>query len=256
MHTIPHIYGPFSIHSYGLAIAIAVLVFTYLIKQDPRFSVLKLEHLFSHILLVGTITAALGGKILFFVEQPALFTGFTDILTFWYPGFSILGAVLAVIIVMPWYLKHIKVPPLPFFDLLAIYAPLLQSISRIGCFFAGCCFGIPTSQPWGILYTDAGSAAPLYVCMHPTQIYSAIILLLIFTLMYFVFQHIFKGTGQLTCLYLILSSSERFFVDFWRGDRVIVPDSPYALSVYQLIAIFIIVSASLGFIYTFTRKSS
>lgn len=256
MHTLLHIYGPFSIHSYGLAIAIAVVIFTYLVKRDSRFRTLKLDPVFSQILLVGGIAAVLGGKILFFLEQPRLFNGLSDIFTFWQPGFSVLGAILAVVVFMPWYLMRINIPALPFFDLISIYAPLLQSISRVGCFFAGCCFGLPTTKPWGIVYTDTGSSAPLDICMHPTQIYSAIILLMVFTLMYFVFQHIFKRTGQLTCLYLMLSSTERFFVDFWRGDRTVLPDSYYALSIYQIIAALVVVCAGALFAWTLTRKSS
>lgn len=253
MHTLLHIYGPFSIHSYGLAIAIGVLIFTYLVKKDPRFYQLKLENHFSHILLVGAIAAALGGKILFFIEQPNLLESPFDIITFWQPGFSILGAVIAVLALVPWYLQILNISPIGFFDLISIYTPLLQSISRIGCFFAGCCFGAPTSRAWGIIYTETGSAAPLETCIHPAQIYSAIILLLIFAAMYFVLQRIFKKPGQLTSLYLMLSSTERFFVDFWRGDRTLLPDSPYALSLYQIIAVCITIAASAFFAWTLSR---
>lgn len=256
MHTLLHIYGPFAIHSYGLAIAIGVLIFTYLVKRDSRFKNLDLENNFISIMLVGTIAAIIGGRLLFFFYQPEFFESPLNIISFWEPGFSILGSIIAVLFTVPLYLKYLQIPIVPFFDLIAIYAPLLQSISRIGCFFAGCCYGIPTTKPWGIVYTDTGSAAPLYMCVHPTQIYSAIFLLLIFAGMYFGFQHIFKKSGQLTCLYLILTSTERFIADFWRGDRNITPDSFYALSGYQLIAAGIALGATSILTWLSLRKSS
>lgn len=252
MHTLLHIYGPFSIHSYGLAIAIGLLVFTYLMKRDPRFTKLHLNNKFISILLLAAAAAMLGGRIVFLMNQPEFYTNPLDIIAFWQPGFSILGSVLAVLLIIPFYLRRINVPIIPFLDLTAIYAPLLQSISRVGCLFAGCCFGIETTKPWAVVYTDADAAAPLNVCLHPTQIYSAILLLITFALMYFILQHIFKKPGQLICLYLMLTSTERFFVDFWRGDRLILPDSLYALSTYQYMAAAIILGASIVFAWTIT----
>ncbi len=243
-HTLFTIYGPISIHSYGLMIAAGLLLFLYLIKYNIRFHTLRLENKLSSIMLVGVLAGLFGGRILSLITDPTSFTQISDLFTFWQGGFSILGTVIAILVAVPLYLKIIHVPIFPFLDLIAIYAPLLQAISRIGCFFSGCCYGIITTKPWGIIYTDHQSAAPLYVCLHPTQLYSAIGMLIIFALMYFIFQHKFIKTGQLICLYLIAISLERFFVDFWRADK----DSATLFSINQHIAIGILITATVGFI--------
>lgn len=231
-HTLFHLYGPLAIHSYGLMIAIGLLLFLVLIHKDRRFYALDLENRFSGILAIGIIAALLGGRLLFYFTHPEYFRQMSDFFAFYYGGFSILGAVLGVLITLPLYLRHLNIPIIPFLDLIALYAPFLQSISRIGCFLAGCCYGLPTSLPWGIIYTDTESVAPLYVCLHPTQLYSAIGLMIIFALMYFGLQHIYKKTGQLICWYLLLIGAERFIVEFWRGDRA----SSALFSLNQLVA--------------------
>ncbi len=245
MHTLLHIYGPFAIHSYGLMIALGLLLFMFLTRRDPRYSALNLDAHFSMILSVGIIAAILGGRLLFYASYPDQIQSVMQFFAFYEGGFSILGAISAVVLTLPFYLKVIGIPIVPLLDLFAIYAPLLQSISRIGCFLAGCCYGLPTTQPWGIIYTDATTVAPLNVCMHPTQLYSAALLLLIFAFQYFIGRNWFKYSGQLTCSYLFLVAAERFTVDFWRGDRIL---DGLHLSINQYVALALMAAASIGFI--------
>ena len=219
-------------------------------QKDQRFKQLALENRFSGILIVGILAALLGGRTLFFMTFPESYTQPQDFFAFYEGGFSILGAVVGVLITLPAYLRYLAIPVVPFLDLIALYTPLLQSISRIGCFMAGCCYGLPTSKPWGIIYTDTQSVAPLYVCMHPTQLYSAMGLLIIFALMYFVIQHAFKKTGQLICWYLLLIGAERFLVEFWRADRA----TNALFSLNQLVATGMIGTALIGLAITHYQK--
>ena len=176
-----------------------------------------------------------------------------------------LGGVIALLAVLPFYLKKHSINTLALCDLAAIYAPLLQAISRIGCFFAGCCFGIPTTLPFGILSSECsldpafakgfgGQAALQTMLIHPTQLYSASALFGIFLLMYFLFQDWFKKPGQLLCSYLILMSAERFIIDFWRADREFLSGFP-TFSIPQLVAFVIGCISIIGFLYfTFWHK--
>jgi phosphatidylglycerol---prolipoprotein diacylglyceryl transferase len=245
MHTLFHIYGPIAIHSYGLMIALGLLLFMNLTRRDSRYKALHLEPHFSILIMIGIGAAVIGGRLLFFLTYPDLYTGPASFFAFYEGGFAILGSVLAVLITIPFYLIYAKIPIIPLLDLVSIYAPLLQSIARIGCFFAGCCFGMPTTGPWGIIYTDTGSVAPLYVCLHPTQLYSAILLMLIFAFQYFVGRNIFQKPSQLVCSYLLLIATERFIIDFWRGDRVV---DALQLSLDQYVALGIIGASVIGFV--------
>ncbi|HXW86212.1 MAG TPA: prolipoprotein diacylglyceryl transferase [Candidatus Bathyarchaeia archaeon] len=214
-----HIYGPFAIHSYGLCIALGLLIFIILVQYHPLFKKLQLQQKFLSIVVVGVLIGIIGGRALHIMtETDSLFDMYTWI-SWWEGGYSILGTVLALFLCLPLYLRCIQVPVLPFFDLIALYTPLIQAISRIGCFFAGCCHGMPTEVAWAVAYTDPLSMAPQYVLLHPTQLYSAGVLFCMFLVFYFYVQYQVQYTGQLTSLYLIFEGAERFTIDFWRANR-------------------------------------
>jgi phosphatidylglycerol:prolipoprotein diacylglycerol transferase len=96
-------------------------------------------------------------------------------------------------------------------------------IGRFGCFFAGCCFGKPTSVPWAITFTDPFAAAnvgtPLNVPLHPTQLYEAgaNFVILVFLLATERFGR--KFAGRTFWLYMLLYAVSRYVIEFYRGDE-------------------------------------
>jgi len=251
-----HLYGPFSIHSFGLMIALGLIVFLWLAQQHPLRKKYMSAETFVQALCVGIFTGIAGGRMLYVINEWHTFESFWEIFALWEGGLSIMGCILAILMVMPLYLHIKKIPVMPLLDLAALHAPLLQGISRLGCFLAGCCYGTMTDVPWGITYTDPQSLAPLCLKLHPSQLYSSAILVLIFLFLYFVAQHIFKKQGQLVCLYLMLVSSERLVVDFARGDRTFFAQGTFfgidrmLLSVHQWIALSVIIAATCAFVVT------
>ncbi len=255
--TLIHIYGPFAIYTYGLVIALGVLITLHLIaKQPKRKQLISVDDLIETFTL-GIFIGIIGGRLLHVASSYQQFDSILEIFALSQGGFSILGSILAIVLVMPWYLKRKGIVILPFLDLVATFAPLLQSISRIGCFFAGCCYGRPTDLPWAVIYTDPDTLAPLWCYMHPTQLYSSIILFGIFLFMYVVAQHRFKKPGQLLFLYLMLVSMERFLVDFWRDDREFFSSKALKLfSIHQWIALAMITTAAIGFYISSRRRKT
>lgn len=239
-----HIYGPFSIQSFGLIITVGLLLFTWLIHRHSLRKKLLNDEQFSTVILLGVVSGILGGRLLYVAQEYGSMTSIREAFSFWEGGFSILGTIVAVLTTIGIYLKKIKVPILPFFDLITMYAPLLQAISRLGCFVAGCCYGLPTSLPWAVTYTDPTIAAPTCVALHPTQLYSSIFLFSIFLFLRFKATKFHLKAGQLTMLYLMLASSERFIVDFWRADRAYFASATFRmLSVHQWLALSIFIVA-------------
>ena len=239
-----HLYGPLAINSFGLIIIIGIIIFSILLLRDPKRSKLITVDQYFNILSLAIVSAFMGGRILYLLGNWKNIESFWQIFAFWEGGFSLLGGIIALLVIMPYYFKKHHLNALALLDLGAVYAPLLQSISRIGCFFAGCCFGKPTDLIFGIPNSECG------LLVHPTQLYSAVALFIIFLAMYFLFQYRFKRPGQLLCLYLVLMSAERFIIDFWRGDRDFLPISVlHILSIPQLIALGIALFASIGFIH-------
>jgi phosphatidylglycerol:prolipoprotein diacylglycerol transferase len=247
-----HIYGPFGIQSYGLFIALAIVITIAAIRRDKRFAQLHLEPVYLNITVVSIIAACVGGRLLDVLSDSVSYTHWYDALALWNGGFSVLGAILGIITIAPLYLRKINIPILPTCDLVAIYAPLLQAIARLGCFTAGCCYGTPTHSFLSVIYTNTESFAPYGIVIHPTQLYSSVFLLSIFLFIYFVGQKLFKKPGQLFSLYLALVSAERFVVDFWRADRIMINNF---LSFHQLTALAIIAcSMILGMFFTRERS--
>ena len=240
------IWGPIAVQAYGFFIAVGAFAFLFLIQRDPRFKTLQLAERFNTIFLCGAAAVLIGGRILHIWREYNNYNSWIEWFALWEPGYAVLGSTLAVITIVPAYLYYQKIPILAFLDLVATYAPLLESIGRIGCFFAGCCFGCSTLVPWAVLYTHPLSLAPTHTFLHPTQLYSSLGSLFIFLYMYYFARFKYKIPGQQTLVFLILAALERFIVDFWRGDReIILQTDVLALSFHQILAIGIIVSATL-----------
>jgi phosphatidylglycerol:prolipoprotein diacylglycerol transferase len=246
----------FEIQAYGFWISIGLLSFWFFVSQDQRFSQLKLKLVFGYIILFGLLTSFVGGKLLFWMTEPNFSMEYSPFEFFapWNGGFSILGSIIATSACLPFFLGYLQIPIIQFLDLIATYAPLLQSISRIGCFYAGCCYGIQTALPWGVHYEDQNSFAPLFTILHPTQLYSSLLLFLIFLFLYQNCIRLRKQAGLTFFLYLLLVSAERFLVDFWRADRHF-PSDKFGFSGSQYVAFALFCFATLLVIF-FRRRDS
>jgi phosphatidylglycerol:prolipoprotein diacylglycerol transferase len=234
-----NLYGPISIQSYGLMILIGILVFLWRALGHPLRKQYISQEQFLDLLTQGILFGIIGGRALHVITDWQSYTNIGDVFKIWEGGFSILGTVIILALWVPWYLYRHKIPMLPVLDLVSIYSPLLQAISRVGCFLAGCCYGITTNAAWAALCDQR----------HPTQLYSAGLLLLIFLLLRFACR--FRKPGQYVSMYLILIGFERFIVDFWRADRIIQADNLF--SYYQWIALGICAVGLMCFVISSCR---
>lgn len=251
---IMHIYGPLSINSYGLMIAIGFLLFIYLTYKHPKRSRLISSDVFFNMMFVGLIAGIVGGRLFFvFSEWETFSDNWLEVFYPWIGGFGVLGSIIGILLVVSLYLKWNKVKILPVLDLAAIYVPLMQSIARIGCFLAGCCYGnVASPKFWGaITFTNPQGLAPLNIPLHPTQIYSSLASILIFLIVYFKAKYFSFKKGQILFTYLFLESLARFTVDFWRGDR----DMMWSMFSYsQFVAVGIFFVAVVGFLLVAKKK--
>lgn len=136
--TILHLYGPFTIYSYGVMVALGCLLAYYLILKDP-----KRQNLFSEQDLIegfslAILVSVLGGRIFYLLQSHSSLHSFTDIVAVNNGGLSVMGTFIALLIFVPSYLYYRSIPIAPTLDLVSVYIPLLQAIARLGCFFAGC----------------------------------------------------------------------------------------------------------------------
>ena len=133
------------------------------------------------------------------------------------------GGLIAAVLVAFWYISRHR---LPFWTTCDMFAPgiaLGHTIGRLGCLMAGCCFGRPTSLPWGITFTDPFAASnvgtPLGVALHPTQLYDAGAELLILVFLLATERKGRPFPGRTFWGYILLYAASRFVIEFFRGDE-------------------------------------
>lgn len=97
------------------------------------------------------------------------------------------------------------------------------AVGRIGCFFAGCCFGEATGLPWGVDFGD-------HVLRHPTQLYEAAFALLLFAVAQATLDR--WQPGQLFRWFVVAYFGWRFGIEFIRVN----PQAAFGLTYYQLVA--------------------
>jgi len=114
---------------------------------------------------------------------------------------------------------------MPFWTTCDVFAPgiaLGHVTGRLGCFAAGCCYGRPTTLPWGITFHNPLAAAnvgtPLGIALHPTQLYEAGAELLILLLLLGTERRGRPFAGRTFWLYMLLYAISRYVIEFYRGD--------------------------------------
>jgi len=249
-----HIWGPFSIYSYGLAMAIGVLAFMWLALRHPWRAAIISKEKFIETVCISLIVGLAGARLLFIINSLHKFDSFGELFSLWSGGLSVLGGIIAILAFLPWYLKKIKVPVFPLLDLAALFAPLLHAIARLGCFMAGCCYGQITNVPWAVIYTDTQTEAPLHVPLHPTQLYTSALLFITFLFFYFVLQKKVRCSGQLLMIYLMVEGFLRFSMDFVRADiEYFTFDSAHLFSAHQWIGLLMCLGSFIGFVIASKR---
>jgi phosphatidylglycerol:prolipoprotein diacylglycerol transferase len=129
---------------------------------------------------------------------------------------------------------------------------LAQAFGRLGCFLAGCCYGMETESRFSLVFPE-NSYAPSGVHLFPAQpISSALNFLNFFALIFFAKR--VKADGQVAALYLIFYSVGRFIIEFFRGD--IERGSIGVLSTSQFISIFIFIIGMAIFIIRGRRSGA
>jgi phosphatidylglycerol:prolipoprotein diacylglycerol transferase len=129
------------------------------------------------------------------------------------------GGFLLAIVVGVWYMRRHKLPILETCDVFAPGIAAGHVLGRLGCFAAGCCFGIECDRPWAVTFMNPQAhdlvGVPLGIPLHPTQLYEALMELLIFGILYW---HVRRAhhAGETFGLYLVLYSVARFGVEFFR----------------------------------------
>lgn len=135
----------------------------------------------------------------------------------------LMGGVLCGSIVFTLYARRSELPLLRLGDAAAAPLALAQSIGRLGCFSAGCCYGVPGKR-FAITFTDPVAAAqtgvPLNVPLVPTQLLQMGNDLLLAAVLTWLWRRRLATEGAVFWWYVLLYGVTRGIIEFWRGDTV------------------------------------
>jgi phosphatidylglycerol:prolipoprotein diacylglycerol transferase len=244
--------GPIPIRLYGLMIGIGFLLGIYLSSRRAKKEGLDPDR----VLDMGVyllLAAILGSRLLYVLTTLSDFANNPlDVFAIWKGGLVFYGGVIAAVPVGIWYVKKHSLPVWKTADIIAPYAALAHAFGRLGCFFAGCCYGAPTGGPFGIVCNDPHSLSPLGVALYPTQLMESGGDLLIFGALILLRQHK-KFDGQLFWLYLLFYSVLRFIIELFRGDAIRGVYFGGFISTSQIIAVLLF-GASLVMLWRLGKK--
>jgi phosphatidylglycerol:prolipoprotein diacylglycerol transferase len=219
--SIPYL-GPITVYTYGVLLAAAYLLglqFAMVRAKRRELDATRIMDLGIYII----ISALIGAKLLLLVTDFQTFRNNpAELLSLARSGGVFYGGLILAVAVALVYIRRVG---LPLWTTCVVFAPgiaLGHVVGRFGCFFAGCCWGKPTTLPWGITFTDPFAAAnvgtPLNVALHPTQLYEAGAEFLILVLLLATERLGRRFAGRTFWLYMLLYAVSRFIIEFFRDD--------------------------------------
>lgn len=215
-------FGPITVYSYGLLLALAYLGGLQLALVRGRQRGLDPTRVMD--LGIWIIVSALVGAkaLLLIVEWPKFAENPRELLSLLQSGGVFYGGLILAVAVAFWYMWRHQMPLWTVCDTFAPGIAFGHVVGRLGCFMAGCCYGIETHVPWAITFTDpfayANAGTPLNVPLHPTQLYEAGAELLILVLLLATEKRGRPFAGRTFWTYMLLYGISRFVVEIYRGD--------------------------------------
>ncbi len=240
--------GPLAVHSYGTLLMLGFVAGVLLTRREAR-----------RMGLAPDIALDLGIWVL--VSGVVFARGLFVALNWWdfaprpveafyvwrEGGLSFHGGLLGGVLATVAFARRRK---LSFWTLSDIAAPgmaLGYGIARFGCLLNGCCYGGPTSLPWGIRFPLFPDSRLTTEPSHPTQVYAALGSFVILAVLLWARPRL-SARGQLFLLYLMLYSVLRSGIEVLRKGytaQVLVDGLTQAQAASTVIAL----CAAAGFVY-------
>jgi phosphatidylglycerol:prolipoprotein diacylglycerol transferase len=208
--------------SYGVLVAVGFLLSLWVARRLAARAGLPPDRV-SDLVIWSLLAGLLGSKLSLvlldlpaYIRQPSLILG-----TIRYAGVFYGGFLVGLLVVVLWC-RRARIPFGKVADVLAPPLALAHAFGRVGCLAAGCCFGTPTSAPWGVVFTDPAAretvGTPLGVALHPVQLYEGATNLLLFLLLLWLFGRR-RFDGMVAASYVLLYAATRFLWEFFRADE-------------------------------------
>jgi phosphatidylglycerol:prolipoprotein diacylglycerol transferase len=211
----------FPINTYGVFLALAFLGAIFVTVRLAVRDGLPRERVYDLCLWL-LLSSLIGSKVLMFLTEPAYRENPAQLfsLDFLRSGGVFYGGLLGALITGYIFMRRWKLPWWKTADACAPGIALGSVLGRQGCFSAGCCWGKPTTLPWGVRFTELGhevTGVPIDVKLHPTQLYESLAMLVAFIFLLWLHKRK-KFSGQVILAYAFIYALVRFLIEFVRDD--------------------------------------
>ncbi|MBD3268231.1 prolipoprotein diacylglyceryl transferase, partial [bacterium] len=241
---------------YGVMVALAFVVMWF----SAVFRGKKLgysEDFIQNLLTIIVISAFVFARLLHVVVDWDMYAADPSKILLSRDGYVFLGGFVGAVCVSIWYIRRNNQSIFGIADLFAPFLALAHGIGRIGCFLFGCCYGKVCSAAYGLQFPEDSpayidhfnhglidSSASHSLPVYPTQLYHSLFNFLNFGILLFILSRQ-KFKGQIAMGYLMIYSTGRFIVEFYRGDY---RGAIGILSTSQIIAITLFAGGLIGYI--------
>jgi phosphatidylglycerol:prolipoprotein diacylglycerol transferase len=213
--------GNFPINTYGVFLALAFLCAILITVRLATRDGLPREKIYD-LCLWMLLSSLIGSKILMLFTEPEYRDHPWQLLSldFLRSGGVFYGGLIGAILSGYFLMRRYKLPWWKTADACAPGIAIGNFFGRQGCFAAGCCWGKPTTLPWGVKFTELGheiTGVPVGVPLHPTQLYESFAMLIVFFFLLWLHKHR-RFSGQVILFYALLYSVIRFAIEFLRND--------------------------------------
>jgi phosphatidylglycerol---prolipoprotein diacylglyceryl transferase len=241
--------GNFPLNTYGVFLALAFLSAILITVRLAEREGLSREKIYD-LSLWMLLASLLGSKLLMLFTEPEYREHPLQLLSldFLRSGGVFYGGLLAAMLAGYFLMRRYQLPWWKTADACAPGIAIGNFFGRQGCFAAGCCWGKPTTLPWGVKFTELGNeitGVPIDAHLHPTQLYESFAMLIaFFFLLWFYRRKTFNG--QIILLYALIYAAVRFVVEFFRDDPrgdILGLTTLTGLSTSQMISIIVGVAA-------------
>jgi phosphatidylglycerol:prolipoprotein diacylglycerol transferase len=217
VHPIAFQFGPFTVHWYGVMVALAFALGLWTAsRRGLRAGIAPESILDLGPWLIGG--GLLGARALYvgsywreeFARKPL-----SEIFMIQHGGLVYYGGLIGAALVGLAFIRWKKLPLWKMTDALAPSIALGYVFGRIGCLMNGCCYGRVCALPWAIHFPEDHETHGL--SLHPTQIYDSLLSLGLYLTLAWLYRRR-KFDGQIFALYLMAYACTRSFVEYFRGD--------------------------------------
>lgn len=249
MHPVLFHIGSLLVSTHGALAALGVVLALALLHRTARQSGLAPSELWN-LSLISLCAALVGARILLFALRlvvfrvnPAALVSVLVVHALLYAALVALIACLATALLA----RARRLPLASVADALAAPVALALSVEQLGALFSGAGYGSRTTVPWAVSYSSSlaqhWSGVPLFVPVHPVQLYSALAFFVIALCLLAWASHT-PRPGDLTGIFLLAAGTAVYLTEFFRNPAGRLPMFGGALTAPQLVAVAVVLAGA------------